>query len=119
MRRRKFRQRNLEEDQSAMATFQGFVRRSLTSQETLENRAEHCSLDPDRLASIGVVPGSQIRVRRNATQVALYTVSETRQEQRDMTVRMAQVGRARLETADEFEATIDTPVAHHGLRASR
>jgi phage replication-related protein YjqB (UPF0714/DUF867 family) len=95
-----------------MSTFQGQIRRSVTSQETLRNRAEHCSLDPERLASLGAGPGSQIRVRRSETLVALYTVSETRQETDDSAVRMALVGRERLGTEDEFEATIDTQVAN-------
>ena len=98
-----------------MSTFQGQIRRSVTSQETLRNRAEHCSLDPERLAALGVLPGSQIRIRRSDTLVALYTVSETRQETDDSAVRMALVGRERLGSEDEFEATIDTQVANPAI----
>ena len=93
-----------------MAKFKGLVRKSLVSQDSLENRSEHCSLDPDRMASAGIAPRSQIRVRRTDTLVALYTVSETRQESNDVTVRMPLVGRRRLGTEEEFDATIDSEV---------
>jgi phage replication-related protein YjqB (UPF0714/DUF867 family) len=92
--------------------FGGSVKKAFSSQSTLIDRGEHCSLDPERLESIGLVPGSQIRVKRADDQFALYTVSETRHEATDTIVRMALQGRQRLGTADEFEATIDTQVPH-------
>jgi phage replication-related protein YjqB (UPF0714/DUF867 family) len=95
-----------------IATFEGFVRRAFSSQTTLFERDEHCSLDPEGLASIGLVPGSQVRVIRNAEQFALYTVSETRAESIDSIVRMALPARQRLGTMDEFDATIDAQVPH-------
>jgi phage replication-related protein YjqB (UPF0714/DUF867 family) len=98
-----------------MSTFQGQIRRAVTSQETLLNRSEHCSLDPERLAELGAGPGRQIRIRRSDTLVALYTVSETRQETDDSAVRMALVGRERLGSEDEFEATIDTLVVNPSI----
>jgi phage replication-related protein YjqB (UPF0714/DUF867 family) len=45
----------------------------------------------------------------------LYTVSETRQEAIDTTVRMALPGRLRLGTADEFDASVDTQVPRSTL----
>jgi len=96
-------------------TFDGAVRKSSRSQTTLRNRREHCSLDPQRLASIGLVIGSQMRVRRSSEDVALYTVSETRQESIDTTLRMALTARRRLHTEDEFDATIDTQVPNPTL----
>jgi phage replication-related protein YjqB (UPF0714/DUF867 family) len=98
-----------------MATFAASVRKALSSQSTLIDRREHCSLDPERLISIGAVPGSQIRVKRNAQEYALYTVSETRQEAEDNTVRMALAGRERLGTTEEFDAAVDTRVPHPTL----
>ena len=94
------------------ARFHGSVKKALCSQSTLLEHGEHCSLDPGRLASIGLVPGSQIRVRRNAQQFALYTVSETRQEAIDTSVRMALAARQRLGTTYEFDALVDTQVPH-------
>jgi phage replication-related protein YjqB (UPF0714/DUF867 family) len=94
------------------AGFDGLVRKAFGSQSTLRDRGEHCSLDPERLAALGRVPGSQIRVRRSAAEFALYTVSETRQELPDTTVRMAPAARQRLGTTDEFAATIDAQVPH-------
>ena len=95
-----------------LATFDASVKRALSSQSTLLDRGEHCSLDPERLASIGRVPGSQIRIVRSPEQFAIYTVSETRQETTDTIVRMALPARQRLGTADEFDATIDAQVPH-------
>jgi phage replication-related protein YjqB (UPF0714/DUF867 family) len=92
--------------------FDGWVKKAFSSQWTLLGRGEHCSLDPDRLASMTLIPGSQIRVRRSPDQLALYTVSETRQESTDTIVRMAQPARLRLGTGDEFDATIETQVPH-------
>jgi phage replication-related protein YjqB (UPF0714/DUF867 family) len=91
------------------------VRKAFSSQATLRGRPEHCSLDPERLASFQLVAGSQIRVRRSAEQLALYTISETRQEPADTVVRMALAARERLGTPDEFEAVVDTQVPHPTL----
>jgi phage replication-related protein YjqB (UPF0714/DUF867 family) len=96
-------------------TLDVMVRKALSSQTTLIGRGEHCSLDPACLASLGLVLGSQIRVRRGAAQLALYTISETRQESIDTTVRMALVARERLDAPDEFDAVIDTDVVNTTL----
>lgn len=91
------------------------VRKAFSSQATLSGRREHCSLDPERLTSLQLVPGGQIRVRRSAEQLALYTISETRQEAPDTVVRMALPARERLGTPDEFAAVVDTQVPHPTL----
>ena len=98
-----------------MAIFAASIRRAFSSQSTLIDQSEHCSMDPDRLASLGIAPGSQLRIIRTANQFGLYTVSETRQEPADATVRMALLARQRLDATDEFEATIDTQVPHPTL----
>jgi phage replication-related protein YjqB (UPF0714/DUF867 family) len=95
-----------------VTTFDASVKQAFSSQSTLLGKGEHCSLDPDRLASFGLAPGSQVRVRRTAGEMALYTVSETRQESNDRIVRMAPAARRRLGTESEFDATIDTLVAN-------
>jgi phage replication-related protein YjqB (UPF0714/DUF867 family) len=97
------------------AAFRGTVKRALRSQSTLGGKREHCSLDPDRLASIGLVPGMQVRATRSETQYALYTVSETRREPTDTTVRMAVEARRRLALIDTFDATISAAVPHPTL----
>ena len=94
------------------AGFAGSVKRAFNSQTTLLDQREHCSLDPEQLGWVGLVSGSQVRVRRSPEQVALYTISETRQEAIDTTVRMALAARQRLGTADEFDATVETRVPH-------
>jgi phage replication-related protein YjqB (UPF0714/DUF867 family) len=100
---------------AVLTTFDASVKRALSSQSTLIDRGEHCSLDPERLAAIGRVPGSQIRIVRGPDQYAIYTVSETRQETADNIVRMALAARQRLGTADEFDATIETQVLRSEL----
>jgi len=99
-------------DEAAMAGFTGRVRKAFNTQPTLQKQREHCSLDPQRPASLGLPVRSQIRVRRSADQLALYTVSETRDESPDTTVRMVQIARERIGTSDEIDAAIDTQVPH-------
>jgi hypothetical protein len=100
-----------------MPTYDTNVTRAFDSQDPLRNDREHCSADPERLATIGRAQGHQVRVRRDENEFALYTVSETRQETPDTIVRMARVGRARLipdasEIPDEFAAVVDSQVPH-------
>jgi phage replication-related protein YjqB (UPF0714/DUF867 family) len=101
-----------------MATYDTNVRRAFSSQETLIDRKEHCSADPEQLATIGRALGHQIRVWRNESgAVALYTVSEVRVESPGTIIRMARAARARLtpeasEIPDEFSAVVDSQVPH-------
>lgn len=98
-----------------MATTEAVVRPALTSQRTLHNRAERCSLDPDQLRTLGLGSGSQVRVVRGPDRLALYTISELRQEANHAIVRMAAIARRRLDTDGEFEATLDTRVLRSTL----
>jgi phage replication-related protein YjqB (UPF0714/DUF867 family) len=101
-----------------MATCKTNVRRAFSSQDTLFESDEHCAADPEQLAAIGRARGHQIRVRRkDSDDVALYTVSEIREEAPDTVIRMARKGRARLtpdaaETPEEFAAIVDSQVPH-------
>lgn len=76
-----------------MATYSSNVEKALLQQCTLRSKGEHCSADPDKLASVGRAQAHQIRVQRNKDEYALYTVSETRQEQPETIVRMVQEAR--------------------------
>jgi phage replication-related protein YjqB (UPF0714/DUF867 family) len=100
---------------TTVATVEGSVRRAFSCQSTLLRQGEHCSFDPDRLLAIGLVSGRQIRVRRSADALALYTISETRQEPIHTIVRMGRAGRERLGPGDEFDVTIDPQVPHPTL----
>jgi phage replication-related protein YjqB (UPF0714/DUF867 family) len=95
-----------------VSTLPGSVKRAFSSQSTLVGHGEHCSFDPDRLSAIGLTVGRQIRVRRSERELALYTISECRQESSDVIVRMGLDGRKRLGTSEEFEVTIDPRVPH-------
>ena len=91
------------------------VKQALRSQTTLLGQDEHCSVDPDQLTQIGRAIGHQVRIKRNDDEYALYTVSETRPEDSDTIVRMAQTARRRLGIADEFDAILDAQVPHPTL----
>lgn len=98
--------------QEAMAAYGTRVKKVCSSQSTLIGKGEHCSADPEKLATIGRAEGHQIRVKRSNNEYALYTVSEIRQETPDTVIRMAQEGRERLHTTDEFDATLESQVPH-------
>src|SRR5262249_15946365 len=76
---------------------------------------EHCSADPEKLATVGRLLGHQVRIKRNDDEYGLYTVSELRQENQDNVVRMGKIGRERLGKSDEFEGTLDAQVPHATL----
>jgi len=95
-------------------TLEGTVRKAFSSQQTLLRQPEHCSLDPARLAEMGLGVGRQLRVKRE-DDIGLYTVSEDRREPINSTVRMALPARLRLRPAsedDEFEVTLDPQATH-------
>ena len=96
-----------------MASYHPSVKRALTaSQHDLIDHKEHCSADPEKLATVGRAVGHQLRIKRNDSQFALYTVSQVRQETSDNIVRMGDSGRKRLGTSGEFVATLDSCVPH-------
>lgn len=101
-----------------MAEFSGTILKALSSQSTLLGQGEHCSLDPQRVKSIGLVTGTQVRVRRSSSQFALYTISETQTEAGDIAGRMALAARLRLGTSDEFSAVVSTKVPNSTLSDS-
>lgn len=96
-----------------MATYDASVKKALSpEQKDLIDHKEHCSADPDKLATIGRALGHQVRIKRNDVEYGLYTVSEVRSENPDNIVRMGKEGRERLGTSDEFDATLDSQVPH-------
>jgi phage replication-related protein YjqB (UPF0714/DUF867 family) len=95
-----------------MDTYSAYIKQPRNGQTTLINRAEHCSADPEQLAEIDRAQGQQSRVKRSESEYALYTISETHQEQPDRIVRMAKDARLRLGTADEFDAIVEAQVPH-------
>ena len=87
------------------------IRTALPSQEDLKARREHCSVDGRLLGSLGAARGQQIRIRRTATEYALYTVSERRDEDDADVVRLGLTGRRRLGTDDTFAGAVVLPAA--------
>ena len=71
-----------------MATYRASIDKALHSQDDLKTHREHCSVDPDKLASIGRCAGQQVRIKRNDAEYGVFTVSEVRQEVPDRTVRV-------------------------------
>lgn len=99
-----------------MATYGASINKALLPQQKdLRHHKEHCSADPEELATIGQLCGHQVRIKRNDDEYGLYTVSEVRQENPDNIVRMGEGGRERLGTSDEFEGTVDSQVPHTTL----
>jgi len=96
-----------------MAFYHASVKKALTaSQQDLIDHKEHCSADPEKLATVGRALGHQLRIKRNDSEYALYTVSQVRQDSPDNIVRMGDSGRRRLGTSSEFAATLDSRVPH-------
>ena len=77
-----------------MASYEASVKKALSSQRDLKRRKEHCSADPKKLATVGRALGHQVRIKRNATEYGLYTVSQARQESPDNIARMGETGRS-------------------------
>jgi phage replication-related protein YjqB (UPF0714/DUF867 family) len=96
-----------------MATYDASVKKALTaSQQDLIDHKEHCSADPEKLATVGRELRHQVRIKRNDSEYGLYTVSQVRPESPDNIVRMGVTGRKRLGTSDEFVGTLDSQVPH-------
>jgi phage replication-related protein YjqB (UPF0714/DUF867 family) len=96
-----------------MPSYQALIRQARwPSEEDLVTHREHCSADPDRLATIGAEAGQQVRVRRTGTRYGLYTVSEARCESPENIVRMGADGLLRLGTSGEFSGVVDSQVPH-------
>ena len=95
-----------------MTTVDATVRMALSSQDDLIARREHCSIDDRLLESLGAELGQQIRIRRTATEYALFTVSERRDEDDPGVVRLGLGGRRRLGTDDPFDGAGVLPAAH-------
>jgi len=104
----------------SLRTYDASVRRAQRpEQDDLVAHQEHCSADPDRLATVGAGRGAQVRIVRGEGQYALFTVSEVRPESPDTVVRMGQDGRERLGTPEEFDGVLDTRVARSELTDER
>jgi phage replication-related protein YjqB (UPF0714/DUF867 family) len=95
------------------------IKRARSSQEDLKKRGEHCSADPEMLATIGRAVRHQVRITRTGGDCALYTVSEAPQETPDDVVRMGPAGRERLGTSGESTGEIDSRVPHPTISESR
>jgi hypothetical protein len=72
------------------------VRKSLVSQQDLKEHSEHASCSPDLLRALGCVAGQQVLVRRSVDDLAMYTLSEVRDEHPTNIVRVGLRGRGRL-----------------------
>ncbi|MGH8531161.1 MAG: poly-gamma-glutamate hydrolase family protein [Gammaproteobacteria bacterium] len=96
-----------------MATYNASIKKALSSeQKDLIDHKEHCSANPEKLATVGRAVKHQVRIKRNDAEYGLYTVSEVRPENPDNVVRVGKDGRERLGTTDEFDGTLDSQVPH-------
>lgn len=87
------------------------VRAALGSQTFIADE-QACSV-PKSLADVLV--GDQIRLTRNASEYALYTVAEKRKQDNPNVVRLGLDARLRLGTSADFAATLAMPVVAEGL----
>jgi phage replication-related protein YjqB (UPF0714/DUF867 family) len=85
------------------------VRDPAESQDKLARKKEHCSVDPELLRSIGRAKGEQVRIRRG-DDFAIFTVTETPDEQPDAIVRVGRLGRLRLGSTQPFDARVEPTV---------
>ena len=95
-----------------MATYVASVKEALHSQNDLKDHREHCSADPEKLATVGRASGHQVRIKRNDSEYGIYTVCDVGHESPDNIVRMGKTGRERLGTSDDFVAVLDSEVTH-------
>jgi phage replication-related protein YjqB (UPF0714/DUF867 family) len=102
-------------EKQTMSSYNAKIKKALSSQTDLIDDSTHCSVDPEKAASVNLYEGMQVRIIRNPSQYALYTVSETRQENPDNIVRMGKSGRQRVGTTKEFNGTLDTEVPNPTL----
>ena len=76
-----------------MTTGDATIKKALVSQDDLIARREHCSVDARLLGSVETALGQQIRLRRTATEYALFTVSQRRDVDAADVVRLGLAGR--------------------------
>jgi phage replication-related protein YjqB (UPF0714/DUF867 family) len=97
-----------------MATARVSVKKSIETQQDLQDRREHCAPAAVLLASLDGALHRQVRIH-HADEFALYTVSELLHETTDPVVRMGLRARRRLHDDGEFEGVLDTKVVDREL----
>jgi hypothetical protein len=94
-----------------MAAYDASIKRALDPQQKdLIDHKEHCSADPEKLATVRRVLRHQVRIKRNDDEYGLYTVSEVPPENPNNIIHMGKGGRERLGMSDEFDGTLDSQV---------
>ena len=96
----------------AGARYEVEVRPRLDSQGELKNDAFACSVSE---SMPGIQVGDQVRIRRNDSHYALYTVRQRRASDAYGIVRMGKDGRERVGTSQTFAAFLSRPVSAIGL----
>jgi len=92
----------------------GKVQKAKSSQQDLIDSGERLSADPDKMSTIGVSVGMQVRVSRDSSaDMALYTFYEEMEEVYSSNARMGYSGRARLaQTSTPILVDVDSQVVH-------
>lgn len=95
----------------------GKVWKAKSEQVEIIASGERMSADPDKMATIGVTVGQQVRVTNHANnELALYTFFEEMQETYEYNARMGASGRARLsQDATPILVDVDSVVPHPTL----
>jgi phage replication-related protein YjqB (UPF0714/DUF867 family) len=99
------------------SSYSASIEKADPSQTGLQSRPEHCSGDPDLLATIGRALGHQVRIVRSPAERAIYTVgvAEGAPGTFEPIVRMGDRGLARLGATAGFPGTVDAQVVHPSL----
>lgn len=87
----------------------------LDEQDDLIDHDEHCSMDPQTLAALGVDLGQQVRITRDGVGSGIYTVTQVRDTDPPGTVRMGLGGRSRLGRGEVFDAKASSVVVRSDL----
>jgi phage replication-related protein YjqB (UPF0714/DUF867 family) len=92
--------------------------RKVPKQDELTEQPEHCAMDPQTVAALGVDVGQQVRITRTNGNRALYTIRRTQDETPHDIVRMGLDGRQRLGkegTIDAFRAVASARILRSDL----
>jgi hypothetical protein len=86
--------------------------RKVAKQDELTEQPEHCAMDPQTVAALGVDVSQQVRITRTNGNRVLYTIRRTQDETPHDIVRMGLDGRQRL--GKKAQSTPSGPSPAHG-----
>lgn len=97
-----------------MTTTAGWAYTALSSQSLLMGYPERCSMDPDKMSTLGIAVGEQVRITHDENgRKGIATVIQSREESPETKVRMCKDGRRRWDDdGDKFDCELNSMVPH-------